>query len=737
MCVNRNPKVEFSTVTEKDLHRSLSGGSVFGWGRNTYDPESGVITLRFLFSDRDAQYHKLPMEVWLFSTVHTHEIAHHILSSSTRVGITLRQICALLDGLVLLIAKKMLRQTGKLWIPLKKYLDQETSDPALSRWVRAVYSLEFLRHKLIENWHITNELFALCVSAGLGVWKLSLLDALELSEEEAAWILSIVSDESTVDRVIEKLSVAVGRRPLFEMSEVPGPVEWEELVKVAENIFSGAERTEAIAVLRTAQFLIGRYFKDSDRRPDTDIDMKSAFRAFIREVTTSFEKGKKEYQIAHALFQRFDHTPENIAKMAVVIGIVSNLYAPIVCPSKLIQPKECIAEVQGIDQVLGSALEQLMDKPIGEMLGNIKQVSNEICSIQEMLGSVALGSLNNIHAGHVLASPEWFEELYKELHLNHKQKSTLKGLVAGSQIESEELLSVLSVYGGKIIPKVMKPLFHLFWACKGWARNRFPPAAKVYEELESTGLTNFRALENAVSLYYPFVASFVSLDVSHWHLPSISVCYDPKGAIVIMLGAKKEGLGVRYAAMRSVLSALRNVLFNPLEERPVVLCTLGVAGASPSFCSKHGVTCTMRRLAPLFMRGSLFVCCKKNPAKFLRLEDQLGCLREAGRVDLVVRKCEEIWKDKMDGRGADKHGQKKSRRNRHRDRATQPGHPIARAVGTIIGRVLACIITAPITLWLKGIKWRQYKVEWRIKRSLSQIHSLLKKTGCLTAQRKA
>lgn len=742
MCADKELKIRFSTFGETNLDGILSGGSLFGWGQSTYDAGNSVVTLRFLSSEREIPYYDLPAEpqASLFSPIHTHEIAHHMLASSTRIGITLRHLSALSDGLALIAANEMLRHTGKVWIPFKTYLESEAPDPHLGQLARAVYGLESLRNNLTEGWRITHELFALCCSLTFGMLKESVLDGLDLSEEEAVRILAVITDESLVSRVVEKLCKVLGRKTLFE-DRTPKPADWQMLASLAESKFQGAEKSEALAVLGASQLVFSKYFGTDGRESDTDRDVKSAFRSLIEATAAAYTEGRPEHQAACKLFQRFRHDPEDMTKIMMIIGGLSNLYAPELSPSKVMQGERCMAQIKGVDRVLSPALDRLMRRSISEITRDIKQTLDEICHIQKMLNSVTLKSLSNFNVGHILGSPEWFEKFYNELHLNRRQKNVLRGLLAGSQIENGEWLPMLSAHGGRIIPRIARPLFHLFLACKRWIIRFFPQAAKAYEGLKNLGMSQFRAVKNAVSLYYPLLASLGSLDASSWHAPTISVCYNPRGGVLLALGAQKDDLPVRYVAIRSVLDALRHALVRPAEKQPVIFCPLGAVGGVSNLCFRPAGPCVVRKLSHLFMEGSLLVCCKRDPAKLLRLERHPNNWVEAGKIHLTVQECpqtkHEIEKDGGNRTKENGPERKKLHKNNSENQKSPQVRRFTKILGTIIGKTAVTIITAPFTLWLVGLKWRRYRINRRTKRSLSDISLVLNNLGYPPTETKA
>jgi len=370
---------------------------------------------------------------------------------------------------------------------------------------------------------------------------------------------------------------------------------------------------------------------------------------------------------------------------------------------------------------------------IDTILQDVKRIPGEICYIQKALHSVTLKDLDAVDPKYVLGTLEWFEGLYGELELNRRQERILRGLVAGSQIEdkSDPALRMLSTHGRKAIPSIVKPLFRLFLACRRWLSGRFPKIAKIYEAMESLGITSFRSLENAIALYCPLMSSMGIMDSEHFLLPSINVFCDSSN-MVIALGADEEGLQVKHAAMRSLLDILKQNLEKTSGPCPVVLCPMGAIKAGYEFCFSREQSCVIRSMAPLFNKGTLFICSRSNPAKLQRLEQYPAVLQNVGQIDLnIVRRPHENKpeKHKKADPGEYQTNWKQAANN-------GDAHPFARATGRFLAKVLiriTMVFMAPITLgtklWFYGLERRQRKIDRTIGKSLSDISSLLKKLG--------
>ena len=729
--MHQKQSLEFklNTFSDEDLDRVLRGGSLFGWEESTYDAGSDLIALRFMFTARDIPYESLPLEHWLFSAIHKHELGHHILASCTRLGITLRKLSALLDGLILVVASEMVTQSGKVWLPFRRYLEKEPKSH-ISKLIRGINALELLRDRLTESWRIPQELFALCWSAVSSGMEDNMFDAFGWQKAQVISAASVISDKSRVDRVINSLDIEAR---LDDKEPVEGNVSasfyWQRLIDTAETTLDGDEKKEALEVLRAFQILWSRPPTEGLSGPQVDEKVDLILSNSIEEVIRNFAQGKPEHKEALAIFQRFSPTAQDAGKIGILIGIISNLYAPIFSPEESLRQQSYIETLPKIDEALSPILDHYRSISIFAILEDVKRIAGEIRYMQKALHSVTLKDLGGIDPKYVLGTLEWFESFYDELGLNRRQRRILRGFVVGSQIESEQTLRMLSTQGRKAIPKIVRPLFRLFLACRRWLSSLSPKVAKIYEGMESLGITSFRSLQNAIALYCPLMSSMEILDTDRWFLPSINVFCDSSN-MVIALGADEKDLQVKHAAMRSLLDILKQNLEKTSGPYPVVLCPMGAIKAGYEFCFSREQSCVIRSMAPLFNKGTLFICSRSNPAKLQRLEQHPAVLKDVGQLDLNILK--RPHKNK-----AEKH--KKADLKEFQPNWKEAGnngdsHPFVRAIAWGLFKVVIGIMNilgAPITLgsklWFYGLERRQRKIDRTVSKSLSDISSLLKK----------
>lgn len=725
--MHQKQPIEFklNAFSDEDLDRVLRGGSVFGWGQNTYDANSDVIALRFMFTAHDIPYESLPLEQWVFSAIQTHELGHHILASCTRLGMTLRKLSALLDALVLVIASEMVTQSGKVWLPFCTYLEKEPKS-YVSKLIRGINALELLRKRLTESWRVSQELFALCWSAFHNGMKAYMFDTFGWQREQAIWAASVISDESRVDKVINSLQAKLDDKTLVG-GNISASLYWQQLVDTAEVTLDGDEKEEALEVLRALQFFTSL---PPDCRPSGEkVDL--FFSHSIEEVVKNFAQGKPAYKEALAIFQRFGSTLQDTGKIGILISIISNLYAPIFSPANFLRQQSYIETLPEIDKALSPILNHYRFTSLFAVLQDVKRIPDEICYIQKALRSVTLKDLDRVDPKYVLGTLEWFESIYHELELDRRQRRILRGFVAGSQIESKSdpTLRMLSTQGRKSIPRIVRLLFGLFLACRRWLSARFPKIAKIYVGMETLGIASFRSLQNAIALYCPLMSSMGIMDTDRLLLPYINVFRDSNN-MVIALGADEEDLQVKHAAMRSLLDILKQNLEKTSGPYPVVLCPMGAIKAGYEFCFSREQSCVIRSMAPLFNKGTLFICSRSNPAKLQRLEQHPAVLKDVGQLDLNILR--RPHKNK-----AEKHkkaGLKEFQPNWKEAGNNGDSHPFVRAIAWGLFKVVIGIMNilgAPITLgsklWFYGLERRQRKIDQTISKSLSDISSLLKK----------
>jgi len=228
----------------------------------------------------------------------------------------------------------MMRETGRLWFPFKEYLAHPRRTPALSRLIRGAYQLELLSQRLTDGWKVSHEMFAFCFSAIVGPARESGLAMISPSRNDAIWAVSIVSNEARVGFVTKRLMSVLGRDTLFKHG-MPEPDDWDLLTRTTHIAFSDTERPEALAVLRALRIMCSRSL-----RPDSyDIDavVETARKESFAEAVAAFKKGGVEHQAALSLCKQFVGNGNDALKAMVIIGLISNLYAPHLPPRALIE----------------------------------------------------------------------------------------------------------------------------------------------------------------------------------------------------------------------------------------------------------------------------------------------------------------------------------------------------------------------------------------------------------------
>lgn len=732
----RAPRLDFATIEDEDIEQAVNGTNLFGWGKNSYDAGTDTITLRFLFGGSDIPYWDLPPDVWLLSSIHSHEIGHYLLASLTRLGITIRKLAALIDGLVMCVAQDMLADTGKVWVPFDMYL-ADHDKTKLANLIRAVKTLDLLRMKLTSGWRVSHELFTLCLS-GMEQSVVNLLfNHSNLNLDECVRAISILTDEALVDRVLEPVLASLGRERVCE-GPTPTVDEWRELFEAAERIFHGADKRRAIQVLEVLKLVVSRSSTDNERPSCVDEPPSTSFLSYMGEIASGFEKGKSEHKAALAIYAEFGRGVGAITKIMGLIGVLSNLYAPKLPVARFAQWEDCFQALPDIDGVLEVVLKQYMPEPVESLFAEPQRASREICHVQRVLGSVTLRELKDIRAGDILGTPEWFEGILSHLRLDRQRKNMLRGLLAGSQAESGGFLCMVSSQGKRIIPFGLARIFDIFFAARHFVRNRFRNLTAVYRWLESLGLASSGAVKNAVSLYNCFASFLTITDIRRLYLPSVSICYSGR-QIVIAFGASEMTTRVKHVVLRSFLDRLRCTMTSSRNMSPVVLCPLGLIENNFGACSFNIKSCTVGGLARLLGEGAIIICSRTYPARLLRFAFDQSRFEEVGRVAVKAHKRSPDEESEEDN--ASKTGHENTPKpppiDWRRPLHSSSCHPTATVVGQFLGMMLVRMmkvtvgalsvpIDSMIKLWAYRNKRRQHRMDRNIEQSIRSAWDVLR-----------
>ena len=723
------------SIIEERLECSVNSGSVFGWEQNTYDVGSDQVNLKFLFSAADISYDRIPLDQWLLSSTHTHEIGHYVLGSATGMGITLRKLSALSDGLAAIIADEMLTRSGRLTVPFDRYLRNSGKDRHVARMIEALRAIDALRQQLTDGWRITNELFALCWSVMSGMITASTTGMLSPSQDEAKWAMSVIADRDRVDRVMDTLIAARDGDTLFGDS-LPDPGDWDQLDSLVDIAFPEEERQDAQEVLAAVRLFSRQMLEKS--QDDIDERLHQAVEHCLNERLSEFAGGAAEHRRALELLQQFESNPPTIGKVMVVIAALSTLHVPLIPVDELLGNGTGTAGIPRVDDALEPVLHRFAGRPFNELVHDATELLQEVNLFQEQAGVVATRDMETVEMANVLGTHEWFEELLRQLKLKRGQKKMLRGLLAGSQIENEEMLRILSTQGRKCTPPFMRTGFRLFVLFQDRLASQFRWTNWIYDGLESLGLRSFRAVQNAVLTFYPLLATLTLTDTRAWCRPSLSICHQQEN-LVLALGAGRRDVRIRHAILRSILDSLRHRLTTPSSEPLMLLCPIGAARPDSPACGPSNA-CMVCRLLRFLPGEALVICCRAQKGRLLRKAENSRRFNETARLGLVVHH--------LDGRNENKEAADNGVPRPPVEEPVGDGRTAeeSRALRFVI-RVLLFVVTclektllAPVGLVVhvcqKNFERRQRKIEEVTEGSVSDMWLLLDRIARRAADRR-
>jgi hypothetical protein len=603
----------------------LKDEGIFGLGRSSFDPATNTIKVGRYSSNPIEALVKNDLLALSISTAFSHEIGHYCLTSGSRLGIVIKNLNVVLDGICLSIIKRMVKRHQKIWIPFSRYLEFPGREESIERLIRVMFRLDQLENKLVDDYKVTQELFAYCWTGLSSTFPKALFSTMIGEERIDALLkymtsLGLVSNYEKMNEINEKIRQFFLERGI--RTEQIGEKEIAELFENLGEIF-GSEREMVEGVLNLAELIRRMYISEKDF--DMNLLMRKVLEEYRGEADKDYEKSYYQHIEALKIFRSYSKDPlGDMVKIVISLLGASCLFAPVVDPNFIKEDKPI--ETKSMDELTRSLMEEISSRWVD--LSDPNSMISFMTAIQEKTGSIKIRDMDTVHLSSILGSRQWFSKLIANSGLSRKERKFVKRLMNSYRVidlpdkalvESERLISLL--------PTSLKLMLRMIFRFKNKLKKlRLVKrvAVPIFETLEKLDIRNAKTLLNLVDIYQdilfsPPVTMLIEINrrkEGEVIKPSFAVYVDQK---VLTLYSNKD-----FSTEFGKLAIYRHIIGNLKEvclkgSGPQTLCPIAYLKGNESLCDKGTGECWLYKLMRLSTKsGELIICCKDGKASFVR-----------------------------------------------------------------------------------------------------------------------
>lgn len=607
----------------------LRGEGVFGLGESNFNPQTNTVTV--------IRYSSNPIELlatdnfMLLSlcTTFSHEIGHYCLTMGSRIGIVIKDINVVLDGMCLAIIKRMLKKHGRVWIPFRQYLDFPRKDLRIEKLIKNMLRLDDLENALVDNYQITQELFAYSWSGLISTFSKAMCAGLFGSENRDALLKSMASfgmmqDSERMNEINQKI-----RQFFFKRGIDPGEVGEEEAKMVLENLdeIFGSDKDIVEGVLRWVESIQGLYVNPEGRPYDHMTRLMDSILAEYRlEVDKEYERSCKQHIEALTIFR--DYSTEQRGEMLKIIGSllgISCLFAPVVDP--LFIKKGRSAKIRSMDQSTRGLIRKLGRDEVG--FGDLDSIMKWITAFQNETQSVSLRDMSKVPLSSILGTREWFSELLANLDLTRIERRFVRRLLVSNKVvdlNEKPLLACESL--ASLIPPSFRIVIRLAFLLKDRLKRMKLLrlwTEPLFEGLKKLHIDSGRTLFNLLEVYrdVPFSSPLFALlgegdkKEGVFLKPSLAVHIDHE-LLTFYTNKDFSSAAGRLTVYRHILGNLKELCLK--GKAPQTVCPISYLQAAEGLCGGEIKECWLRKMLGMAgASGHMLICCREGKANFFRM----------------------------------------------------------------------------------------------------------------------
>ncbi|MFW6130884.1 MAG: hypothetical protein ACOC56_06820 [Atribacterota bacterium] len=623
MSPNKNLKIKKANFFLSPYEPTIRDETIFGLGPSRFVPSSNTVQI--------TTYSSNPSEILLndafaflpVNSTFCHEMGHYQLTTSSRLGSIIKDLNIILDGLCLIVIKRMIKRHGKIWIPFSRYLNFKNKDKNISQLINNASSLEAFITTLISNWQITQELFAYSWTGFLTTLWNSLWTRM-IGEENRTKIFSTIAslglddDYKKITEINEKLRGYFIKKDI-QFDEI-GQEEIEELFENIHEIF-GEEADLVEAYLKLYESLLFVH-RDEKTREGLDKTLERFLEKYKKETDIKFEKGYSQHVEALKIFKNISigTFSDFLIIMAGLTGI-SYFYTPVIKP-ELIKHSLEKEKVKEMDQLSVNTIEQLLKGGIN--LSDPNSINSFISRLHEEINSIKIDEINKIPLFNIFGTRKWFFRLISNLDLNNKEKKFVKRMLIGNRAIDQnknflppyESLLSLTPISLRLLIRIIFRIRKLLTRWK-WAKSIFEFLEKLHIKKASILFRFFEIYQDAF-LSPPFSMILEQKDKGKgFAKPPFAVYFDKKNTILYSDKDFSEPMG-KLSIYKHIIGNLKELCLKGRHN--TIICPISYLKGSDNLCTNDIGNCWISKLLKMSpKKGNLLICCRDGKAAFLRL----------------------------------------------------------------------------------------------------------------------
>ncbi len=595
---------------------------IFGLGQSSFIPSTNTI--------RVLGYSSNPNEVLINNAImflpinptFSHEMGHYQLTSCSRLGMIIKDINAVLQALCLTIIKRMIKKHKKIWIPFSKYLNFHKKDKKIEKLISNILNLYDFENKLIDNWQISQELFAYSWAGLLSTFLFSIWGSVLGPREKQALLMTLESfglhgDYKKMTEINEKL------RNYFLKSGVNqeeiGEKEIRKMFEDLPNIFD--EETQLIEAFLKVEETYKGIVRDGKSHEAISRSFDEFLEEYKKKADPEFEKGFNQHIKALELFRKFSKgNKSDFFKIMGVLFVISTFYAPIIDP-KLIKNSSDTGKIKKIEDIAENYLKKIISDD--KYFSDPKSLLTLIPELYEEINSIKLEEIHKVPISRVLGTRKWFNCIIANLDVNRNERKFLRSLIISNKaIDKHNLMFSTSESIMSLSPVTLRVFIRILFKFKKKLKKK-EFARSVFGFLEKLHINDTDTLFKLVNIYQDIFASplfkmFKSEnDVPEIYAkPSFSFFFDGKTISLYSSKDLRTSIG-KLSIYRHIVGNIKELCLK--EKYSPTLCP--ICHIRGDYLKKEIDNCWIYKLLRISPeKNNLLICCKKGKAKFYTIQ---------------------------------------------------------------------------------------------------------------------
>ncbi|MGD2091865.1 MAG: hypothetical protein PVH61_37175 [Candidatus Aminicenantes bacterium] len=594
---------------------------IFGLGESHFDPSTGTVRV-YSYSLNSPELLASDNLFFIeYDSTFGHEMGHYQLTTNTRFGNTIKEIGVLLDGLCLIIIRRMLLRHKRIWIPFKDYAEFKNRDEEIEKLIMKMQQLKRFQSHLIGTWQISQELYAYSWAGWMSNMADSMIGAMFQAGNKEK-ILSIMKsfdiDPERKTTINEKL------REYFSNKEINlENLEEHHIKQLYEDLPSlfGDESDLVELFLNIDKKMAPIYYnRKEDKFKDIEEVLFESLDRYRNEVDEKFKGGYDRHVEALRIFNDYSRgNPSTFVKIIMFIGFVSNLYAPAIPPESVLSSSDP-ANLESFNKITIDLLGKILknENPYLDFMAIISTLPEFI----DKTNSVKIEEIKNTDLSTVLGTKQWFHSLILSLGLDRGQRKFIQKLLITYK-DAYNHYRGLSSTGTflSFLPLSMRLLLRFFFKSKK-IRKKFAAIEGMSALFESMGIKDAKTFFRTIELYGDMLLSgpfgMGSTKEKDMLKPPFAVFFDEEDSILYSNKSFSSPPG-RLFMYKHLIGNVKELCLGIGNKEFSILCPAGYVEDRKFLCEGGVGNCWIYNLLEKSSEGKgVLICCKDGRANLLR-----------------------------------------------------------------------------------------------------------------------